>query len=133
MKVFIGGSKVVNDLNIEFLRAIDEICSKGYQILIGDCFDTDKLVQKYLYNHGYTKVTVYVSGNKVRNNYGNFPIRYIEIPHDITGFEFYRQKDIAMSNDADFGLMLWDGISRGTLCNIRDLQRQGKEVNVISV
>lgn len=133
MKVFIGGSKVVNDLNIEFLRAIDEICSKGYQILIGDCFGTDKLVQKYLYNHGYTKVTVYVSGNKVRNNYGDFPVRYIEVSYDITGFEFYRQKDIVMTNDADFGLMLWDGISRGTLCNIHDLQRQRKEVDVISV
>ena len=35
-----------------------------------------------------------------------------------------------MAEEADYGLMLWDGESRGTLTNIVDLVRQGKPVVV---
>lgn len=67
----------------------------------------------------------------MRNNYSNFHVKNIAVPDGMTGFEFYRQKDIAMANDVDCALMIWDGKSRGTLCNIRDMERLGKEVRVI--
>ena len=35
-----------------------------------------------------------------------------------------------MVQEADYGLMLWDGKSRGTLTNIVDLVRQGRPVVV---
>jgi hypothetical protein len=35
-----------------------------------------------------------------------------------------------MVEEADYGLMLWDGKSRGTLTNIVDLVRQGRPVVV---
>ena len=35
-----------------------------------------------------------------------------------------------MAVDASYGLMLWDGISRGTLANIRNLLAHGKPVAV---
>jgi hypothetical protein len=35
-----------------------------------------------------------------------------------------------MSEEADYGLMLWDGRSRGTLTNIVHLVREGKPVVV---
>ena len=46
------------------------------------------------------------------------------------GFDFYRQKDISMSKDADCGFMVWDGQSKGTLCNIISLVSQSKPVIV---
>jgi hypothetical protein len=33
-----------------------------------------------------------------------------------------------MAEEADYGLMLWDGVSRGTLNNIRNLLHRGKPV-----
>lgn len=130
MKVFIGGSKMINSLTDEFTNELDRICSEGHEILIGDCFGVDILVQKYLSERGYTNVTVYVSGDKVRCNYGNFPVKHIPFAEDVSGFEFRRQKDIAMARDADYGLMLWDSRSRGTAANIADLKAMHKEVKV---
>ena len=130
MKIFIGGSKMINSLTTEFTNELDRICSEGHEILIGDCFGVDLLVQKSLSERGYTNVTVYVSGDKVRCNYGNFPVKHIPVSEDVSGFEFRRQKDIAMAQDADCGLMLWDGRSRGTAANIVELKAMHKEVVV---
>lgn len=41
-------------------------------------------------------------------------------------FEFYRAKDRAMVQEAEYGLMLWDGKSRGTLMNAVGLIRRGR-------
>ena len=130
MKVFIGGSKMINSFTDEFVSELDEICSEGNEILIGDCFGVDSLVQKYLTSRGYTNVKVYVSGDKVRCNHGDFPVVHIDVPDGISGFKMRRQKDSAMAESADYGLMLWDGKSRGTYSNIEDLRRRGKRVKV---
>lgn len=106
-------------------KALDIVCEKGYEVLIGDCFGADKLVQKYLFERGYDKVKVYASGSKVRCNEGGYPVISVAAEGK-RGFEFYRQKDIAMSLAADCALMLWDGVSRGTRCNIEDMMRQEK-------
>ena len=132
MKVFIGGSKTITYLNEEAKKKIDEFCKNNAEILIGDCFGADHIVQKYLYDRGYTNVTVYVSGDEVRHNAGNFNVKHITVTNDVSGFGFYRHKDIAMANDADCGLMLWNGSSRGTECNISDLRKIDKSVMVIS-
>lgn len=132
MKVFIGGSKTISKLNEKMRCAIDVFCEQNAQILIGDCFGADKLVQQYLPEKGYKKVTVYVSGDIVRNNQGDFEVRHIDVPKNVSGYEFYRRKDIAMANEADCGLMLWDGKTKGTLCNINELRAQQKNCIVIS-
>ncbi len=130
MKVFIGGSKMINSLTDEFVSELDRICSEGNEILIGDCFGVDSLVQKYLTSRGYTNVKVYISGDKVRCNHGDFPVVHIAVPDGIFGYDQRRQKDIAMAEAADCGLMLWDRKSRGTAANITDLRRMGKRVKV---
>lgn len=130
MIVFVGGSKTVTELTSDVKAVIDNFCCAGAKFLIGDCFGADKLVQHYLNNKGYKNVTVYVSGDKARNNVGGFNEKHIKAD-DLTGFEFYRQKDIAMANDEDCGFMLWDSKTKGTACNIRDMREMGKEVLVI--
>ena len=75
-------------------------------------------------------VTVYASNGRARNNVGRWPVKNIPVAPAARGFEFFRQKDIAMANDADIGFMIWDGKSRGTLCNILTLAEQWKRVLV---
>lgn len=130
MRIFIGGSKAISSLTAEFTAELDRIIADGHEILIGDCYGTDLLVQKYLACRNYDKVTVYVSGEKVRNNTDGFAVRHIDVPENCTGFEFRRLKDIVMAEDADSRLMLWDGKSRGTAANIADLRTMDKEVKV---
>ena len=131
MKVFVGGSKTIAGLTDCAKSAIDELCAIGARILIGDCFGADKLIQEYLVLKGYTNVIVYVSGYMVRNNVGGFPMKFIDCGN-LKGYEFYQQKDIAMANDADYGLMLWDGKTRGTEQNVIYLKNIGKPVRIIS-
>lgn len=131
MKIFIGGSKTIKVLNAQTVATLERIISESVEILIGDCFGADCLVQKYLCERGYKNVTVYATEGKVRHNEGNFPVRAVPVNGDITGFKYYRQKDIAMAADADCALMLWDGKTRGTLFNIEDMKRINKPVGVI--
>ncbi|MBR6873884.1 MAG: hypothetical protein IKN17_10305 [Ruminococcus sp.] len=130
MKIFIGGSKTLKVLSPCMIRALEQVCKNGYEVLIGDCFGADRLVQEYLASRGYDKVTVYASGTRVRNNAGGFRAVMIGA-NGVNGFAFYRQKDIAMSLAADHALMFWDGVSKGTQCNIEDMERQEKFVAVI--
>ena len=64
--------------------------------------------------------------NAVPNAY--WLVGAIKIPKFATRFDFYVQKDIAMAKDADYGLMIWDGKSKGTLNNMINLLIQGKPV-----
>lgn len=128
--VFIGGSKTIKKLNTNVLLKLEEIIEKNHHIVVGDCQGVDTLVQQYLFDYGYENVTIYVSGETVRNNVGAWDIEHIPVEDGVSGFDFYRQKDIVMS-DADYGLMIWDGKSKGTYHNIMDLQARGKFVGVL--
>src|SRR6266849_10814312 len=44
------------------------------------------------------------------------------------GFAYYSMKDQAMVDDAAYGLMLWDGESKGTLNSVINMLRQDKPV-----
>ena len=48
-----------------------------------------------------------------RNNVGNWPTRHVEAPRGAKGFDYYSLKDRAMAEAAEYGLMLWDGKSKG--------------------
>ena len=88
----------------------------------------DASVQRFYSNLGYCNVTVFASNGKARNNIGGWNIRNVAVPSYIHGFDFYKQKDIAMTNKADYGFMIWDGESRGTLNNTINLIMQHKSV-----
>ena len=130
MKVFIGGSKTLLQLTPQMCILLDELIQSGADILVGDCRGADTLVQQYLAGKNYRRVTVYASGTTVRNNAGNFAVKLV--PADSAkGFDFYRQKDIAMANEADSALMFWDGKSKGTQHNISDMKAQNKPFTVV--
>ena len=77
---------------------------------------------------GYQRVTVFASNGVARNNVGGWTIHSVPVESNMKGFDFYKQKDIAMANDADYGFMIWDGRSKGTLNNMINLLNQGKKV-----
>ena len=130
MKIFIAGTKSVQKLDTPVLQRMMSIYQKGYSVLVGDCYGVDSSVQKFYSDLGYSNVFVYASNGKARNNIGNWQIQNVPVPSYFRGFDFYKQKDIAMANDADYGFMIWDGESRGTLNNTINLVSQNKRVLV---
>ena len=130
MKVFIGGSIVIRDLDYAVKNELDKYMNGASEILIGDAYGIDSLVQRYLEEHDYNNVTVYASNGRARNNIGGWKIEKIEVSSGIFGRDFYTYKDIAMTNDCDIALMIWNGQSKGTLANIKRMLDCGKGVNV---
>lgn len=130
MKIFIAGARSVQNLDIAVKQRMMTIYQKGYDVLVGDCYGVDTSVQKFYSELGYGNVIVYASNGKARNNIGNWNVHSVAVPSYLRGFDFYKQKDIAMANEADYGFMIWDGESRGTLNNIINLVTQNKKVLV---
>jgi len=128
--VFIGGSRSVSRLTREVKQRLDNIIAKGLTVLIGDANGADKAVQRHLADQQHARVVVFCMAGECRNNVGNWPTRSVVAPAGARGFAYYSTKDRAMGTEADYGLMLWDGSSRGTLTNVVDLVRQGKPVVV---
>ena len=69
MKIFISGSKSISKLPELAKTFIDQFIENGDEILVGDCYGIDAVVQKYLESKGFSNVTVYCSGVIPRNNF----------------------------------------------------------------
>lgn len=128
MKVFIAGARAITDLNDDIKARLLSIADKHCDVLIGDCSGADAAVQKFYFMLRYPNVTVYASNGIARNNLGNWRVNGIPVKDSVKGFDFYRQKDLAMANEADVGFMIWDRKSKGTLNNIIELVKQDKQV-----
>lgn len=130
-KVFLGGSRRVSRLNKDVERRLDNIIDKGFAVVVGDANGADKAMQEYLCSRHYQDVMVFCMEGFCRNNLGNWLTQNVKAPDSTRrDFAYYSTKDRAMANEADYGFMLWDGRSRGTLSNMVDLVRQGKTVLV---
>jgi hypothetical protein len=130
-KVFIAGSRSLSRLNKDVRHRVDNIVEKGLTVIVGDANGVDKAVQRHLNSRNYSNVVVFCMEGRCRNNIGNWPIRAITAADPgRRDFAYYSTKDRAMAEEADYGLMLWDGRSRGTLTNIVHLVREGKPVVV---
>ena len=129
-KVFIGGSRRLSQLNKDVKGRLDNIIEKGFTVIVGDANGADKAVQRYLASKHHQKVIVFCMTGECRNNLGKWPTRDITAAPDARGFAYFSTKDRVMVEEADYGLMLWDGKSRGTLTNVVDLVRQGRPVVV---
>lgn len=120
-KVFVGGSRRISRLNGDLRKRLEQIIEKQLAVLVGDANGADRAVQEFFREHHYPNVVVFCTGGQCRNNLGQWPIRLISAPHHTHDFEYFSAKDAAMAREADFGLMLWDGTSAGTLVNVARL------------
>ncbi|NLA85510.1 MAG: hypothetical protein GX854_13600 [Clostridiales bacterium] len=126
MKVFIAGPRSVTKLNPIVIKKLDNIMMKKYKILVGDANGADKAVQKYCSEQGYNNVVVYSTGERTRNNIGNWEKINVSAPKGLKGFDFYAVKDKQMAKDADYGFMIWNGRSKGTFNNLINLVKFNK-------
>jgi len=131
--VFIGGSRRAPRIPKDVLSRIDRMVSQEFKILVGDANGADKAVQKYLHDREYRAIEVFCSGSRCRNNVGDWPLRSVEPPKGARGFAFYTAKDRVMAEEADFGLMVWDGESVGTLVNVLRMVKAAKKVVIYIV
>jgi len=112
---------------------LQNVTSSGAHIIVGDANGADKAVQKFLHDASYNNVTVFCSGDACRNNIGKWHAHHVNAPKNSKGFDFYAEKDREMAREADFGLMIWDGKSVGTILNILRLIRTGKKAVLLNV
>lgn len=129
-KVFLSGSRKISRINDSIRQRIDNMLDKYFDILVGDANGADKAMQAYLAERQYPSVTVYFVGTSYRNNVGEWPTVRVPAPSRTTGREFYTLKDKEMARDADFGLVLWDGKSSGSISNVFEMLKIGKKVVV---
>ena len=132
IKVFFGGSRKIGRLNQAIKECADNIIANEYLILLGDANGADKAMQEYLDEKKYKNVLVFCMGNVCRNNVGNWETRNVHSNSNKKDFDYYSTKDLLMSKEADYGFMLWDGKSKGTLNNILNLCEYNKKVLVYS-
>lgn len=128
--VFIAGSRKISRLPEEVRKRINNMIDKGFQILVGDANGADRAVQRYLADKGYLNVVVHCMENHCRNNVGQWPLHQVVAPQGAKGFDYYSVKDRVMAEAAEYGLMLWDGKSKGTINNVVSLSRRNKLVVV---
>jgi probable addiction module antidote protein len=124
--IFIGGSRHVSRLPPEVKKRLDNVVASGHRVIVGDANGADKAVQKHFHDIHYDKVTVFCSGVTPRNNLGTWLTQHVDVPKQTKGFQFYAAKDREMAREADFGLMIWDGKSPGTVLNVLRLAIAGK-------
>lgn len=125
--VFVGGSRHVSRLPELAKTRLNNVVESRFPVVVGDANGADTAAQAYLSRRHYDHVTVFCSGPACRNNLGHWPIRHVAPPAGVQGFQFYAAKDREMAHIADFGLMIWDGKSPGTILNILRLVQAGKK------
>jgi len=126
-KIFISGSMGIKRIDKKVKERIDNIINSNFPILLGDANGVDTSIQELIKSKEYKKVTVYCSGNHVRNNIGRWKARKIKTDYKENTRHFFTAKDIQMAKECDYGLMVWDSKSTGTLSNVYELLSQGKK------
>lgn len=130
--VFIAGSRRLSRIPSEVRPRLDEMIRRELKILIGDANGADRAVQSYFATRNYANVTIYCTNGQCRNNVGAWPIHAVPAPHAARDFAYFTAKDAAMADDADVGLMLWDGQSSGTIVNVARLVSRSKPAVIYS-
>jgi hypothetical protein len=125
--VFLSGSRKISRLNDVIRSRIENVVDQGFSVLVGDANGADKAMQAFLAEKHYLNVTVYCAGSTCRNNVGEWRTEKVSVDAKLKGRAFYTQKDKVMASEADFGFVLWDGKSEGSINNIFELMNKGKK------
>ncbi len=125
--VFISGSMRIKNLHPKIKDRIEGITTNEFRVIVGDASGVDSSIQEHLKEKGYSNVTVFCSGNEVRNNIGRWPVEMIQVQGGQKNMRrFYTAKDLEMARYCNFGMMVWDSKSTGTLSNVYELLKRGK-------
>jgi len=125
--VFLSGSRHIGRLTADVRQRLNNIVENGLSIVVGDANGADRAMQAHLAELRYKDVTVYFVGEAPRNNVGAWSTQRIEGDPKLSGRDFYAQKDKHMSKLCDFGLVLWNGKSPGSVQNMLWLAEEGKK------
>lgn len=120
-KVFISGSMRIKNLDNNVINRINNIVDSNYQVIVGDANGVDSSIQEYLKIKESKSVVVYCSGDQPRNNIGHWLIEKIHTNAASGTRAFFTAKDVKMAEDCDYGFMVWDTKSTGTLSNTIEL------------
>ena len=122
-KVFIGGSRVLEELSVKIKNELVEYMHAGATFLIDEGMGADLLVQKFLAKNGYRKVLIYTANEKAKINVGFWEEK------QVNGYG-EQDKTPTMANDADEGFMLFKENSAEMMANVERLVAQGKTCKV---
>ncbi|MDD6926224.1 hypothetical protein [Campylobacter sp.] len=132
--VFIAGSISIKTLPDQIINSIDKMMEHNMFILIGDAKGIDEETAKYLYKRNYKNVKIYSVEEIGRSEISKkFPLQQVRIPAEkmekiqkkVREQQYF--KDEKMSEDCEFALMVWDGKSKGTYQNIKNLFKAKKD------
>lgn len=126
-KIFLAGSIKVKNLHQKFTERLSKIVSDQMDVIIGDANGADSAIQRELFERSAHNVTIYCTDEKPRNNFGNWRFKRVATTAPTGTRAYFTAKDIAMAADADFGLMIWDKASTGTLSNVFELIKNHKK------
>ena len=126
-RVFVAGSIQIKHLDALVKARIDKIVGQNFEVVVGDADGVDASIQTYLNSLGIRNATVFCSGSRPRNNIGNWPVERVSSSHPKGSRAFFTAKDIRMAELADYGLMIWDTKSTGTLNNVIELLSRSKK------
>ena len=131
LKIFVCGSMNVTDLTQEIKDFFARLDVDQCEFLIGDCRGVDAMIQN-IANNRNIMTTIYAAGNQPRVYVNpSWPLKLIVTKQ--TGRKFYEAKDVAMCNDCDCMIAIWDGKSKGTKRNIDDCIAQDKIVKIFRI
>ncbi|UDM52288.1 hypothetical protein [Cupriavidus sp. MP-37] len=132
-KIFVAGSISIGQLDPRVKARIDSIVEGDHTVIVGDANGADSSVQAYLSGKGMAQAIVYCSGPKPRNNIGGWAVVCVDATHAVPGSRaYFTAKDVEMAKAAEFGLMIWDARSTGTLRNVMALLLRRK-VSVVFI
>lgn len=128
--VFIAGSIKIKRIDPLFGERIENIVREGMDVVVGDANGADTSIQTELARLEARSVTVFCTGEKPRNNVGEWEVERVDSLAEPGSRAYFTAKDVEMASRADFGLMLWDAASTGTLTNVFELLARGKKTVV---
>jgi hypothetical protein len=125
--VFIAGSISISRLHEKVQDRINKIVSSNFNVVVGDADGADTAIQNCLRDYQANKVTVYCTGDTPRNNVANWPVHQVHSKARAGSRAFFTAKDLEMARSSDYGLMVWDCKSTGTLSNVIELLKESKK------
>jgi hypothetical protein len=124
--VFISGSIRIKKIDSNVIQRLKNIISSNIGVIIGDADGVDSSIQEFLKSSGMRSVVVYCSGDTPRNNLGHWDTKKVSTSYKAGTRQYFTAKDKAMASDCDYGFMVWDTNSTGTLSNVIELVEKNK-------